>query len=279
MGKAKGRRLKRYLGLRRARGVSFYGGIDRLLPGRLIGWVMATDPNVPFYEVRLLVGPHLIARAEINQPRPDVCDQLSREGNPGFVMGLPVDLPPLDWTLPVRVVAVSADGNSQVELSLMQKKSNTHESLSSLLQSDQRGMDGHVDGIQNGELLGWAGCRGQKKPATIWLQAEGVEPILLNCSEWRDGMGHQQLNPQCGFSLPLDELPPLWADKTIWCSFDKAGHWCVPQDQTLVVPSLERRASSDIEHYSSANLTEVVTSSYSSQLASAPVDLQAHWRA
>ena len=41
-----------------------------------MGLMMAVDPYEPFYEVRLLLGPHLIARVEINQPRPDVCQQL-----------------------------------------------------------------------------------------------------------------------------------------------------------------------------------------------------------
>ena len=146
MGKGKGRRLKRYLGLRRSQGTAFQGGIDRLLPGKLMGWVMAADPQVLFYEVRLLVGPHLIARAEINQPRPDVCEQLGRQGNPGFVLPVPAELPALDWSTPVRVVAVSADGIAQAELLLMQKKAKTAERLRALLQSDCRGMDGHVDG-------------------------------------------------------------------------------------------------------------------------------------
>ena len=129
LGKGKGRRLKRYLGLRRHKGAAFQGGIDRLLPGRLMGWVIAADPYAPFYEVRLLVGPHLIARVEINQPRPDVCEQLGREGTPGFDLPVPVDLPPIDWELPVRVVAVSGDGGSVVDLPLLQNKAETAEHL------------------------------------------------------------------------------------------------------------------------------------------------------
>ena len=187
MGKGKGRRLKRYLGLRRSQGTAFQGGIDRLLPGKLMGWVMAAGSQSSFYEVRLLVGPHLIARAEINQPRPDVCEQLGRQGSPGFVLPVPVELPALDWSLPVRVVAVSADGSAQAELPLIQKKAKTTERLRALLQSDCRGMDGHVDGVQHGDLVGWAGRAGQHNPAKIWLQAEGLEPIGIVCSEWRDG--------------------------------------------------------------------------------------------
>ena len=173
----KGRRLKRYLGLRRSQGIVFQGGIDRLLPGKLMGWVMAADPQASFYEVRLLVGPHLIARAEINQPRPDVCEQLGKQGNPGFVLPVPVELPPLDWTLPVRVVAVSADGSAQAELPLMPKKAKTAERLRALLQSDCLGMDGHVDGVQGENWL--AG----PVVLRISLQPFGYKPRALSRSE------------------------------------------------------------------------------------------------
>ena len=60
-----------------------------------MGWVVASDPERPFYEVRLLVGGNLISRVEINEPRPDVCELFGLQVNPGFVLSLPFDLPPL----------------------------------------------------------------------------------------------------------------------------------------------------------------------------------------
>ena len=277
MGKKKGRRLKRYLGLRREQGSAFHGGIDRLLPSRIMGWVMAADPNTSFYEVRLLVGPHLIARVEIDQPRFDVCEQLGIEGTPGFEMPLPLELPSLDWTLPVRLLAVSADGSSQAELPLMQKNANASERLLALLQSEQRGMDGHVDGIQNGELVGWARRRGQQQPAQIWLQAKGHQPMPISCEQWREGMSTQQMPNQCGFAIAVDALPSSWVGQTIWCSFDQAGQWQIPQDQSLVVPAGTGAATKVV--HQSAELTSVVTSTYSAQLEAAPAELQQHWKA
>ena len=277
MGTKKGRRLKRYLGLRRDQSSAFHGGIDRLLPSRIMGWVMAADPNTSFYEVRLLVGPHLIARVEIDQPRFDVCEQLGIEGTPGFEMTLPLELPSLDWTLPFRLLAVSADGSSQAELQLMQKDANTSERLQGLLQSEHRGMDGHVDGIQQGELVGWAGRRGQQQPAQIWLQAKGHQPMPIACEQWREGMSTQQMPNQCGFAIAVDALPSSWVGQNIWCSFDQAGQWQIPQDQTLVVPAGAGAATKMV--HQSAELTSVVTSSYSAQLEAAPEELQQHWRA
>ena len=277
MGKKKGRRLKRYLGLRREYKLAFHGGIDHLFPSRIVGWVMAADPNTSFYEVRLLVGPHLIARVEIDQPRPDVCEQLGREGTPGFEMPLPLDLPCLDWTLPIRLLAVSADGSSQAELSLMQKNANTTERLLALLQCEQRGMDGHVDGIQQGELVGWAARRGQQQPARIWLQAQAHQPIQISCDQWREGMTTQQMPNQCGFAIAVDALPSSWRGQNIWCSFDQEGQWQIPQDQNLVVPAGAGAATKMV--HQSAELTSVVTTTYSAQLEAAPVELQQHWKA
>ena len=277
VGKKKGRRLKRYLGLRREQGLAFHGGIGRLLPSRIVGWVMAADPNIWFYEVRLLVGPHLISRVEIDQPRPDVCEKLGREGSPGFDLPLPFELPSLDWTLPVRLLAVSADGGSQAELQLMQKDANTSELLLALLQGEQRGMDGHVDGIQQGQLVGWAARRGQQQPAQIWLQAQGQQPMQISCDQWREGMTTQQMPNQCGFAIAVSALPSSWRGQNIWCSFDQAGQWQIPQDQTLVVPSSAGAATKMV--HQSAELTSVVPSAYSAQLKAAPAELQQHWKA
>ena len=273
----KGRRLKRYLGLRREHSTAFHGGIDRLLPARIVGWVIAADPNTSFYEVRLLVGPHLIARVEIDQPRSDVCEQLGLEGNPGFEMPLSLDLPHLDWTLPVRLLAVSADGSFQAELQLMQKDANTSERLLGLLLSEQRGMDGHADGIQNGELVGWAGRSGQQQPSQIWLQANGCQPVPIDCEQWREGLSNPYIPNQCGFAIAMDGLPAGWVGKSIWCSFDQAGQWQIPQDLTLVVPASAGTATKIV--HQSAELTSVVTSPYSAQLEAAPEELQQHWKA
>ena len=277
MGKLKGRRLKRYLGLRRSPGIQFRGGIDRVLPSKLMGWVMTTGSHPPFYEVRLLVGPHLIARAEINQSRQDVCEELGIEANPGFVLPVPVDLPPLDLELPVRVVAVSVDGSSQAELNLLQKKANTEERLRALLKSNECGMDGHVDGIFHGDLVGWAGRRGQLNPVKIWLQAEGQEPIGLICSQWREGMSTQQMPNECGFSQTLSALPQSWSDQRVWCSFDKDGFWHIPQEQALFVPPSKKDDEVSLAHQDSKSV-EVTAISYADQLALAPENLQDHWR-
>jgi hypothetical protein len=151
----KGRRLKRFLGLRREAGMAWSGGIEHLLPGQISGWVVAK--GVPLLEVRLLVGPHLIARAEINEARPDVCESLGWQGTPGFALELPAELPPVDWQPAPRLLAISADGSQQVELGLIGQANQTASLLKALLQSELLGLQGHVDGLLEGAIRGWAG--------------------------------------------------------------------------------------------------------------------------
>ena len=127
---------------------------------------------------------------------------------------------------------MSADGSSQAELQLLQKDAETSERLHAVLQSDYRGMDGHVDGIENGRLVGWAARRGQQHPTKIWLQGDRLTPVELSCTHWRDGM-----NNQCGFLLELDSLSAGWGGQNIWCSFDRAGLWRIPQNEDLYVPA------------------------------------------
>jgi hypothetical protein len=259
---SKGRRLKRYLGLKRDGDGSHQGGIEHLLPGRVSGWVFGA--SAPFHEVRLLVGAHLIARAEVDQNRPDVCAQLGREGTPGFSLALPAELPPLDWSQPARLLALSADGRQQAELRLIGKKADTSIELRQLLQSEALGLDGHFDGLVGGQLQGWAARRGQAKPAQIWLQAVGQEPIPIECNQWRKGIAER-----CGFQLSLSTLPTSWSGSELWCSFDREGVYRLPQEEAVVVP--ERGGNTQLMH--------MVSASYAEQMQSAPEDLRSHWKA
>jgi len=264
---SKGRRLKRYFGLKRDPQSRLHGGIEHLLPGRISGWVFGAQEA--FHEVRLLVGAHLIARTEINQSRPDVCAQLGKEGTFGFSMALPAELPPLDWSQPPRLLALSADGRRQADLQLVGKAaSDTAQRLRQLLQSEALGLDGHCDGLVQGQLQGWAARRNQAKTAQIWLQAEAQEPIAVACDQWRDGMGALGMPDCCGFQLNLRNLPGSWAGQRVWCSFDQEGLFRLPQEQDVVMPA---RASQE-------ELVATTVSDLKHQ-QDAPSDLQSHWQA
>lgn len=277
----KGRPLKRFLGLRRQRlrSIPHKGGIDTLQPGSLSGWVVA--PGVPLHELRLLVGPHLIAKAEINQPRPDVCETLGWQGLPGFRLELPSELPLVSWQEPPRVVAFSADASQQVELGLMGRRQQTAAVLKALLQSDLLGLVGHCDGLVMGSIRGWAGRRGQQEPAQIWLQANGEEPIPVTCHDHRDGMQAMNLPSQSGFAVDPWTLPDHWAGLEVWCSFDRDNQFRLPQQEPIMLP--RRTASTSVGSGPQPEPLQpmqgvLAVNSYQTMLQEAPEDLRQHWQ-
>jgi hypothetical protein len=276
--KRKGRRLKRFLGLRREAGIAWSGGIEHLLPGQISGWVVAK--GVPLQEVRLLVGPHLIARAEIHQPRPDVCESLGWQGTPGFSLALPSELPPVDWQPAPRLLAISADGTQQVELGLIGKPEKTAILLKTLLQSDLLGLEGHVDGLLQGAIRGWAGRRGQGRPAHVWLQAAGQEPWRLNCDQWRDGLQAMGLPEQSGFHLDPKALPFGWGGLEVWCSFDQQGVFRLPQQERVVLPAGSALGSEVVQSSETAtSFPAVPPPPMQEWFSGVPNDLRHHWQA
>jgi hypothetical protein len=274
----KGRRLKRFMGLRREAVIAWSGGIEHLLPGMISGWVVAKD--VPLQDVRLLVGPHLIAQAEINQSRPDVCQSLGWQGTPGFSLLLPAELPPVDWRPAPRLLALSADGSQQVELTLRSQPDQTAVLLKTLLQSELLGLEGHVDGLLQGALRGWAGRRGQRQPAQIWLQAAGQEPRPLTCDQGRDGLQAKGLPQNSGFSLDPKALPTGWGGLEVWCSFDEQGQFRLPQEERMVLPPRPTVGSEVVHPIQTNTLIEVEPHQPMQEwLPEVPEDLRHHWQA
>jgi len=80
--------------------------------------------------------------------------------------------------------------------------------LKAHLQSELIGLEGHVDGLLQGALRGWAGRRGQEQPARIWLQAAGQEPWPLICDQGREDLQTMGLQEPSGFHLDPQALPP-----------------------------------------------------------------------
>lgn len=258
--------MKRFLGLKRTNSGNYLGGIEHLFPGLISGWVFGQAGE--FHEVRLLVGSNMIARCEINQSRPDVCQQLRREGTPGFGLKLPGELPPLDWSQPARLLALSADGRQQAELQIPGKGVNTAQQLQELLRSDALGLEGHFDGVIDGHLQGWAAKHNQVKSAEIWMQGKDLEPFQVVCNKQRKGMESTGLPKHCAFQVNIDSLPSEWGSKSVWFTFDRAGKYRLAQNQKVVVPE---KAVQPL-----AVATQV---SYSDQGLSAPNELQQHWAA
>jgi hypothetical protein len=272
--------LKRFLGLLRQkdRKISYQGGVDTLQPGQLSGWVVA--PDVPLHEVRLLVGPHLIARGEINKPRQDVCDTLGWQGLPGFSVELPSELPLVNWQGSPRLIALSADGRQQVELGLIGRRQQTAEVLKALLQSDLLGLVGHCDGLAMGSIWGWACRRGQQRSAQIWLQAAGKVPVPVPCHLHRDGLQAINLPSHSGFVVDPAALPQEWAGQEVWLSFDQQGQFRLPQAERVILPAGPGIGAGVMPRIQpTASLTVGNNRPSQEWLTEVPDDLRHHWQA
>jgi len=269
------RRLRRLLSLGGGPTLRFKGGIEVIQPGRLSGWVIA--PGVVLHEVRLLVGDHLIARADINQPRPDVCEAHGWNGQPGFCLDLPGELPPLDWQLRPRVIALSPDASQQVELSLMTGEEQVSELLLALLQSELLGLIGHCDGLQHGRILGWAGRIAQTQRVRIWLQSAGKEPQEVICNQRREGMQSLGLPENCGFSILPQTLPEDWAGQEVWCSFDRQNRFRLPQLQKIILPAGRVNAPKDLQLTTHAEDLSAQPVHHQTTVLTSSDDLRGHW--
>ena len=83
------------------------GGIDTVTPSYISGWIYMSDCK--FDEIRLLIGENLVAKANINRYRKDVCEFLNEEGCFGFQLTLE-DLIPLNCIdLKPKIIAKTPD--------------------------------------------------------------------------------------------------------------------------------------------------------------------------
>jgi hypothetical protein len=253
------------------------GSLELVTPTLLSGWVF--HPTADLSEVRLVSGTRLIAAAPIAVDRADVRAHLGRAGSFGFELALPDDRPdPVDGE-PLRLLALSADGSSRFEIRLLGAAAPTTEArLRSALAPAMRGLRGHFDGLSadGRELQGW--CYGQHgSVATVWLQAEGLAPLPLRCTQHRPGMAAQGHVEDCGFSLPLYEWPEA-AGRGVGASFDEAGALRLPQPSPVRLPALDGEAAvvSAVAPHPVALPTVVEAPP---GLAELPVEFQAHWQA
>ena len=255
----------------------YAGGIDTITPGLIGGWVHCSE--APLSEVRLLVGPNLLAQAMINQPRQDVCQTLGIQGAFGFLLELSGDLPAVVFEEAPRVLALSVDGAISVELAYQPQPASTVERLQQVLAPQVRGALGHFDGLSpDGYVLhGWAYRRGQRsdQPIEVWLQAADQPPVALRCDRYRPGMAAQGYPEQCGFEIELQQLPPAWAGLEVQVFFDAAGQSPLPGAGAV------RLAEADLGVIPSpAPLMHPASGSpYAAQVANAPGELQQNWQA
>lgn len=213
------------------------GGIELITPSLIAGWVH--HPGCSLSDVRLLAGPHLIAQARIDHHRADVEDHLQLNGQFGFELEIPADLPLLRMEAAPIVLAFSADGSQRFPLSCLGARSTTQERLTAALQPEMRGLLGHFDGLSpdGTHLLGWCYKVGGREPAQVWLQSTHLAPRPLMCDQYRPGMVNQGHRDICGFSLALSDWPEA-AGSQVWVTFDRSGVLRLPQARLVELPPL-----------------------------------------
>ena len=253
------------------------GGIELITPSLIAGW--AYHPDFTLSDVRLLVGPHLLAQARINQHRLDVENHLQAKGNFGFELEIPTDLPLLRIEAEPIVLALSADGSQRIPLSVLGARSRTRERITAALQPEMRGMRGHFDGLSpdGSRIHGWCYKVAGREPATVWLQANDLPPRPLICSEPRPGMASQGHIDACGFSLAVADWPEA-AGCHLRATFDSQGVLRLPQATIVELPPLATEASTSLLVVPGHQPADPIQAGPTEQ-ALQPTSSQDHWQA
>lgn len=210
------------------------GGIDSVTPSYISGWIYMRECK--FDEIRLLIGENLVAKANINRYRKDVCEFLNEEGCFGFLLTLE-DIIPLNCIdLKPKIIANNLDFSKIIEIDTIQKELNFEEIWKSIIKNNLIGCEGHLDGLISGKFIeGWALRQKSNEKITVWLQCPNQEPIALICGKKRNNLLPNQINSNAGFSYNLDDLPIDWFGNQIWCSFDKGGKCKLPQKEEIIL--------------------------------------------
>ena len=239
MTKRKGRRLKRFLGLKRK---SYDGGIDVITPSRISGWVYGYN-NI-FDKVQLKVGEEVLAEAIVDLARADVSQYLDINIDPGFDLFIPRNISISSSKKMARLVAISSYKNKEIILSKFKSsKRETSVNITSILKSEILGLDGFVEGFNyNGNIYGWAGSSIDDTPISIWMHCKNDFPIIINCEKWKPGLDRYKIkNINSGFVVDTSNLSPLWSKQEIFFSFDREGKYKLPTSTKLILGELTNR--------------------------------------
>ena len=232
----KGRRLKRFLGLRRKKGYHYDYSVENILPNKIIGWAASRD--LKLNEVQLFAGDNLIAKTKLNIVREDVSKSLNIDGKHGFILNLPDKIPKINNNLNIKLIITT----NKKEIKLIIKKNiynydgSFSDYLHSLLKSDFLSAEGHFDGVSHDNLLiGWAAKSSSSNSLSIWIQCNDLDPIKLNCDNYRNDNGLNLVTNYYGFEIYIYDLPKEWQGKSVFCSFDKDGLFKLPQDKKIYI--------------------------------------------
>lgn len=164
-------KLKSFFGLRRKRNnkKKFNGIIEHITPSFISGWVFHQEYALE--EVIFFYGENRISKSKILTYRNDVNQSFNVEGNVGFCIFLPEEVPIFDNNNEPKVVVFSKDKGFSSELFSMEGKDKTKLKLKKLINSEVIGIQGHIDGILHDDFIhGWVLKNNQIQPSEAWMQ-------------------------------------------------------------------------------------------------------------
>jgi len=248
----KGRRLKRYFGLRREP-QPVIGGIEFITPSSINGWAFFSDKS-NIDELAFFYGENLIAKSKVNIFRDDISKLYSLNFKTGFDIKLPPELPPMDPKGFPRLTAFRKISERRNDLKLLRKPKITSIALRSVLFNEYLyGISGNVDGFLNdNKIYGWATKKNLSNPPTVWIHAEGLNPISVECNAFHNGIKQMGLNCNYGFIVNPKDFPIQWSERFVWFSFDKQGYMEIPKSEILQFPNLVK--STEITNDLSSNV-------------------------
>ena len=219
-------KFNQLIGIIRLNKIPYEGCVEHILPDRIIGWV--SSKQIKIKEIKLLIGPHIIAKASVNLARKDVCKALNINENPGFVLRLPNNIPPLNKNLKIRLIATANQSDIALNSIQFNRPIADKKLLENILKSNILGIDGHFDGINDEKILcGWSAKKDfPDNKVSVWLNTKGLQPIELICNHYR---GDKKEKNYCGFQIAIEKLPAQWIGRKVYCSFDKEGKFKLPQ--------------------------------------------------
>ncbi len=233
----KGRRLKRYLGLIRAK-PEYYGVIDVISPSMLKGWIVNTRKEEGIKNIGLILNSDNKIIAEVNEFRKDISDTYKIDDNSGFTIYYPKTKPKNISFKNIRVVGINSKGKYLVDMPLLNKSLSVKKLLYEIFSNDIYGTLGNIDGYQNdGFIYGWASKINDSRVINIWMQGKDLPPIKITCDENRDDLTSINIKEKSGFYLDPSSLDDDWFGEKVTFSFDEEGKFNIPQNKDLLIPN------------------------------------------
>ena len=233
----KGRKLKRFLGLKRAK-PNYYGGIDLISPSMMKGWVVS-EKNIidKIARVALILDKDNKIIAELNEYRTDIAEIYKTESYTGFTINFPIAKPSNISPRNIRIVGLNEKGKTILEIPFFNKSINSKKTLCDLFNSNIYGTQGNIDGYHpDGNIFGWASKINSKDTVDIWIQAKGETSIKINCDICRYELLALNVKENSGFRIEISDLPKDWHGEKVFFSFDREGKFKIPQNEDIYIP-------------------------------------------